>query len=163
MGSGMVEAARRRGYAVTAWNRTVERARALEQFGARVAHTPEDAVRNADHVHIVLSDDAAVDGVLARLAPALQPKAVVIDHSTVSPEGTKKRFAWCDEHHVAFLHAPVFMSPQACRDATGIMLCAGPTARFESVRPALEKMTGDLWYVGERPDLAAATSSSATR
>jgi 3-hydroxyisobutyrate dehydrogenase-like beta-hydroxyacid dehydrogenase len=156
MGSGMVEAARRRGHPVTVWNRTLERARALEQFGARVAPTLEEAVRNADHVHIVLSDDAVVDGVLARLAPALPPKAVVIDHSTVSPDGTKRRFAWCDEHGVAFLHAPVFMSPQACRDSTGIMLCAGPKERFESVRPALEKMTGDLWYVGERVDLAAA-------
>jgi 3-hydroxyisobutyrate dehydrogenase-like beta-hydroxyacid dehydrogenase len=43
-----------------------------------------------------------------------------------------------------------------CRDGVGLMLVAGPQSVFESVREALQKMTGDVWYVGERPDLAAA-------
>jgi 3-hydroxyisobutyrate dehydrogenase-like beta-hydroxyacid dehydrogenase len=48
------------------------------------------------------------------------------------------------------------MSPQMCRDAVGLMVVAGPQAVFDPVRPALEKMTGEVWYVGERPGLAAA-------
>jgi 3-hydroxyisobutyrate dehydrogenase-like beta-hydroxyacid dehydrogenase len=156
MGAAMVEAMRRRGHTVTAWNRTLEKARALEKFGVRVATTPEDAVRGAQHVHIMLSDDAAVDAVLSRIGPALEASSVVLDHTTVAPAGVKQRAAWCGEHQVEFLHAPVFMTPQACRDATGLMLCSGPQARFDRVRPALEKMTGEVWYLGERVDLAAA-------
>jgi 3-hydroxyisobutyrate dehydrogenase-like beta-hydroxyacid dehydrogenase len=48
------------------------------------------------------------------------------------------------------------MSPQMCRDARGIMLAAAPRATFERAREALSKMTGELVYVGERRDLAAA-------
>jgi len=156
MGSGLTEAALKRGDSVTVWNRTIERARPLEKLGAVVAPTLKEAVQGAERVHIILSDDAAVDAALSQLAPGLAPNAIVIDHTTVSPAGTKARFSWCDERHISFLHAPVFMAPQSCRDATGLMLCAGPAARFEQVRPALERMTGQVWYVGERRDLAAA-------
>jgi 3-hydroxyisobutyrate dehydrogenase-like beta-hydroxyacid dehydrogenase len=57
---------------------------------------------------------------------------------------------------VRFLHAPVFMAPQNARDATGIMLVSGPQAVFDAVRDALQKMTGEVWYVGEDGDRAAA-------
>ena len=57
---------------------------------------------------------------------------------------------------MTFLHAPVFMSPGAARTAKGIMMVAGPTSRFADVQGELAPMTGDLWHVGERTDLAAA-------
>jgi 3-hydroxyisobutyrate dehydrogenase-like beta-hydroxyacid dehydrogenase len=47
------------------------------------------------------------------------------------------------------------MSPQMTRDATGIMLVSGPEAIFGDVAGDLKKMTGEVWYLGERPELAA--------
>src|SRR3954452_1888074 len=91
LGSGMVEAMLARGDAVTVWNRTESKARALERFGARVAPTAEAAVAAGDHVHMALPDDAVVDDVLQRCRPHLRKRAVVIDHSTTSPAGTKAR------------------------------------------------------------------------
>jgi 3-hydroxyisobutyrate dehydrogenase-like beta-hydroxyacid dehydrogenase len=41
-------------------------------------------------------------------------------------------------------------------DGVGLVLVSGPQATFDKVRPALEGMTGEVWYLGERPDLAAA-------
>ncbi len=156
MGSAMVEAMLKRGDTVQAWNRTLERARPLERLGAHVARTPAEAVAGADRVHVLVSDDAAVDSVLEAMCPGLARDAVVVDHTTVSPAGTVARFARCDRQGIQFLHAPVFMGPQHCRDAQGLMLCAGPRALFERAEPALRAMTGKLWYVGERRDLAAA-------
>ncbi len=156
MGSAMIEAMLGRGDEVRAWNRTLERARPLEKLGAHVAVTPEDAARGADRVHILVSDDAAVDAILERARPGLGRGALVVDHSTVSPAGTVARYRACEAHGVAFLHAPVFMGPQQCRDGAGLMLCSGPRQRFASAEQALRAMTGDVWYLGERPDLAAA-------
>ena len=48
------------------------------------------------------------------------------------------------------------MSPQMARDAVGIMLASGPQTVFDDVRSELEKMTGEVWYLGEQADLAAA-------
>lgn len=156
MGAAMVEALLRRGDEVRAWNRTLERARPLEGLGARLAATPAEAVAGAERVHLMVSDDAAVDAVLDQARSGLSQEALVVDHSTVSPAGTAARFRAWDGRGIAFLHAPVFMSPQACRDAAGLMLCAGPRARVARAEPALQAMTGKLWFVGERPDLAAA-------
>src|SRR5947208_545017 len=55
LGAAFVEAARKRGDDVTVWNRTIEKARALEKFGARVGTTPPDAVRGVNRVHLDLA------------------------------------------------------------------------------------------------------------
>jgi 3-hydroxyisobutyrate dehydrogenase len=155
LGSGMVEAMLRRGVQVSVWNRTASKARALEAFGARVAATPEDAVAGADLVHLALPDDAVVDAMLNQLAPGFSSGSVIIDHSTTAPAGTKARLGRAAARKIAWLHAPVFMSPQMCRDSVGLMLVSGPRASFGAVRAHLEAMTGEVWYLGEREDLAA--------
>jgi 3-hydroxyisobutyrate dehydrogenase-like beta-hydroxyacid dehydrogenase len=156
LGSGMVERMLRQGDAVTVWNRTASKARALEPLGAKVAATPADAVAGAERVHMTLPDDAVVDEMLAQMAPRLRKDAIVIDHSTTSPRGTKARIPRLNAAGVRFIHAPVFMSPQMARDGAGVILVSGPRAVFEAVRSELEKMTGEVWYTGEEPDRAAA-------
>jgi 3-hydroxyisobutyrate dehydrogenase-like beta-hydroxyacid dehydrogenase len=140
---------------VTVWNRTASKARALGVFGAAVATSPEEAVSGVERVHMALSDDAAVDGMLERLAPSVG-RAVVVDHTTTSPAGTRIRLQRAAARGMDLVHAPVFMSPQMCRDATGLMLVSGPQSIVGSIRSALEQMTGEVWYFGERGDLAAA-------
>jgi 3-hydroxyisobutyrate dehydrogenase-like beta-hydroxyacid dehydrogenase len=156
LGSAMVKRFRGNGVDVSVWNRTERKARALEPLGVRVASSAAGAVADANHVHIVVADDAAVDGVLDEIVPALEKHAIVIDHSTTLPGGTKARFARLHAQGVRFLHAPVFMSPQMAADGAGLMVISGPTIDYDDVRGTLEAMTGEAWYLGERPDLAAA-------
>jgi 3-hydroxyisobutyrate dehydrogenase len=156
LGSGMVRRFRAKGFDVTVWNRTVAKARVLEKDGARVAESVTAAVDGADHVHIVLPEDSVIDGVLDQIVPALKQGAIVIDHSTTLPEATTARAARMRERGVRFLHAPVFMSPQMAADGAGVMMVSGPRAEYEAVKTELEGMTGDAWYLGDRPDLASA-------
>lgn len=156
LGSGMVRHYLKAGAPVTVWNRTDAKARALEADGATVAASVQSAVKDADHVHLVLPDDAVVDAVLERLALAIPRGAIVIDHSTTLPEATKKRFERARTLGVRFVHAPVFMSPQMAQDGIGLMIVSGPQETFDAVRAELQGMTGEVWYVGERTDLAAA-------
>lgn len=156
IGSGMVRRFLAKGCTVTVWNRTESKARALEAEGATVAATPQDAVAGADRVHIVLPDDVIVDAVIDQIVAALAPGAIVVDHSTTLPEATEARAGRMQAQGIRFLHAPVFMSPQMATDGVGLMLVSGPDAEFSAVRDALGGMTGDVWYLGERPDLAAA-------
>jgi 3-hydroxyisobutyrate dehydrogenase len=155
MGAGLAEAAARRGDQVSAWNRSAAKARALETFGVRATATVAEAVAGAERVHVVLTDDAAVDSVLEAADDALR-SALVVDHSTTSPAGTAARAKRLEARGVAFLHAPVFMSPKMCREAGGLMLAAGPQGTFGRAEAALRAMTGRLEYLGERRDLAAA-------
>jgi 3-hydroxyisobutyrate dehydrogenase-like beta-hydroxyacid dehydrogenase len=156
LGSGMARRFLNAGVPITVWNRTPDKARRLQNEGAAVATAPAAAVDGADRVHLVLSEDAVVDGILSQIVPALQPGAIVIDHSTTLPAGTKARFEGLHARGVRFLHAPVFMSPQMAFEGKGLIMISGPQADYESVRTVLEGMTGEAWYLGERPDLAAA-------
>jgi 3-hydroxyisobutyrate dehydrogenase len=140
---------------VSGWNRTAAKARAMETFGIRSAETVPEAIAGAERVHLVLSDDAAVDPVLDAAGEALR-SVLVIDHSTTSPAGTAARAKRLEARGIAFLHAPVFMSPKMCREASGMMVVAGPQATFARAEQALGAMTGRVEYLGERRDLAAA-------
>jgi 3-hydroxyisobutyrate dehydrogenase-like beta-hydroxyacid dehydrogenase len=156
LGGAMVEGMLRRGDQVTVWNRTEAKARALEAFGAKVAATPGDAVAGADRVHMTLPDDEVIEQIVAAFTPRLAPNAIVIDHTTASPRGTKERVARLNAAGVKYLHAPVFMSPQMARDSVGLILASGPRGVHDAVLDTLEAMTGEVWYLGEQGDLAAA-------
>jgi 3-hydroxyisobutyrate dehydrogenase len=155
LGSNFARAALRRGEQVSVWNRTAERARPLAADGARVCTDAADAVRGAQRVHIALSDDAAVESVLAQAARGFEPGAIIVDHTTTSPGGARARYERFRGTPQAFQHAPVFMGPQNALEATGAMLISGDPAQVQRLRPALEKMTGKLVDLGPEPDRAA--------
>jgi 3-hydroxyisobutyrate dehydrogenase-like beta-hydroxyacid dehydrogenase len=155
LGSALAEAAAKRGDHVTVWNRTADKARALEQFGIKVAGTPADAVRGASRVHLVLKDDPVVDEVIAALRPGLEPNAVIVDHTTNQPRLTGERSRRLNAEGVRYLHCPVFIGPAAARAGQGIILASGPRPLFDAVSEALSRMAPRVEYLGERPDLAA--------
>ncbi|MBK9000927.1 MAG: NAD(P)-dependent oxidoreductase [Myxococcales bacterium] len=155
LGSNFVRALRKRGEEVHVWNRTAERARALEAVGAKAFDDPADAVRGATRLHLTLSDDAAVDDVLERARPGFGPDLTVVDHTTTTASGTAERARRWAERGVAFQHAPVFMGPVNALESSGLMLASGERTRFDALEPELAKMTGKLVYLGPAPERAA--------
>jgi len=154
LGTGFTRALVRRGETVHVWNRTPERARALEADGAHVFADAADAVRGATRIHVTVSDDAAVDAVLAAAAP--QPGQLVLDHTTTSTAGARERTARWPERGVTYVHAPVFMGQQNAAESTGLMLVSGDRRLVDTVTPLLTPMTGKLVDLGDRVDAAAA-------
>ena len=155
LGAGFAQKLAENGFQVRVANRTAAKAIALAGPGIVACETFAEAVAGADRVHLVLSEDDAVDSVLAQIRGNLAEGVPVIDHSTNLPDRVAARCAqlWADG--VQYLHAPVFMGPRDSRAATGLMLIAGPTAIVEALTPKLQAMTGRVWHVGERTDLAA--------
>lgn len=155
LGTNFVKAMRKRGIAVNVWNRTPEKAKALEADGAVAFDDPAHAARNASRIHICVRDDEAVDGILDRILPAVGNGVPIVDHTTVLPEGVVRRAKRLAAGGHTFVHAPVFMGPPQALDASGVMMISGPRATYDRVREPLERMTGELRYLGERVDLAA--------
>jgi 3-hydroxyisobutyrate dehydrogenase len=82
MGSGFVRRLRAVGHEVNVWNRSAEKARALEADGARAFADPAAALAGAERLHLSLADDASVDAVLESLADAIAPGVWIVDHTT---------------------------------------------------------------------------------
>src|SRR5688500_8159203 len=107
LGSGFTRAFLARGETVHVWNRTAARAKPLEAHGARAFENAADAVLGAERIHLLLSDDAAVESVLAAAQPATG--TWVFDHSTTSTAGVLARTRDWRAAGVVYQHAPVFM------------------------------------------------------
>jgi 3-hydroxyisobutyrate dehydrogenase len=156
LGSNFVRAMRTRNIDVKVWNRTTSKAQTLKQYGAKPFAALADAVAGADKIHLTLKDDATVDEILQKAAPALMPGAVIIDHTTTSKDGAVERTAFWKSKGFTYLHAPVFMGPQNALEASGFMLVSGDQEVIAKHQDELSAMTGKLLNLGEEEGKAAA-------
>jgi 3-hydroxyisobutyrate dehydrogenase len=108
LGSAMVRAMLRRGLNVRVWNRTYERARALEADGARAFADASEAAAGATRVHFCLHDDDAVDATLELVLRGVAADTPIVDHTTVLPQKVLERVERLERDGRVFLHAPVF-------------------------------------------------------
>lgn len=155
MGSGFVRNLRKHGHEVRVWNRSLDKAAALEGDGAVICATPAKAVQGVERIHLILSDDASVDAVLEPIADQIPASTWIVDHTTTAPTPTIERTARWNARGRTYVHAPVFMGPANALDGTGLMLFCGSEAHFATLRLMLEPMTGTLVYVGAEPHRAA--------
>ena len=155
LGANFTRALLKKGEKVQVWNRTAQKAKALETEGAKAFEKVADAVKGAGRVHLTLSDDAAVDQVLEQASAGFEKGAIIIDHTTTSAAGAKKRSAhWKDKGH-HYIHAPVFMGPPNALESSGVMLVSGDQEVIKSLEAHLSGMTGKLWNLGDKPEKAA--------
>lgn len=155
LGANFVRALLRNGHQVQVWNRTLSKAKELEQYGAVVFESAAEAVKNATTIHLTLKDDASVDEVLEAAFPGLEESAIIIDHTTTSKEGAIKRTQLWKERGFNYQHAPVFMGPVNALESTGVMLISGDQELIAKIDPELSKMTGKLLNLGAEIGKAA--------
>jgi len=156
MGSGFVRRLRATGHEVNVWNRSAAKARALEAHGARAFDDPAAALAGAARIHVALSDDASVDAVLEPIAAAIPKGTWIVDHTTTAVTPTAERVARWNSRGHTFVHAPVFMGPANALEGTGLMLVSGEKSRHDALLADLQQMTGNVVYLGEAPERAAA-------
>src|SRR5690242_14376067 len=87
MGAPMARNLMRAGHRLRLHNRTAKRAVALaaEASEVTVAADPASAAAGAEVVFIMVPDTPDVQGVVARIEPALHKGQIVVDMSTVAP------------------------------------------------------------------------------
>ena len=156
LGSGFVRKLLERGETVHVWNRTAEKARALEADGAKAFDEPRrrGQGRRATAPHAQRRRGGRRRARTAR--GVLDKSTIIVDHTTTAPTPTAERVKRWAERGITFVHAPVFMGPQNARDATGLMLLSGPPELRAQVRPLLEPMTGKVIELGDDPARASA-------
>jgi 2-hydroxy-3-oxopropionate reductase len=122
--------------------------------GATAASSPADVARQADVVITMLPDTPDVELVLTGpngVIPALRPKAVVIDMSSISPSATKRLAREVAEKGGAMLDAPVSGGEIGAINASLSIMVGGEEVVFRRVRPILEAMGNPerIVYIGE--------------
>ncbi|MEJ7716694.1 MAG: NAD(P)-dependent oxidoreductase [Thermoleophilaceae bacterium] len=126
MGAPMARNLVSAGFAVRAWNRTRDKADAVE--GVEVAESPEEAASGADAVITMLADASAVEEAMTGGGGALPAigGAPWIQMSTIGLAGTERMKATAAEHEVAFVDAPVLGTREPAEQAQLLVLASGP-------------------------------------
>jgi 3-hydroxyisobutyrate dehydrogenase len=151
MGAAMAANLARAGFAVTAWNRTPDRAPELDDLGVTRASSPADAASAADIVVICVSDTPDVEAVLFGedgLVGGGRAGSLVVDCSTIAPSGSWDFAARLREHGIAMIDAPVSGGSEGARNATLTIFVGGDAEDVERARPVLAAMGRTITHVG---------------
>lgn len=146
MGSGMARSMARAGLDVTVWNRSSDKARALD---LPVADTPADAVKDKDIVVTMLFDFDSVATIMAEALPAMRDDAIWLQTSTIGIEESAKLAELAARKGVSFVDAPVSGTRQPAENGQLTVLAAG--RRDERLEPVLDAISAKVVWVGERP------------
>jgi 3-hydroxyisobutyrate dehydrogenase-like beta-hydroxyacid dehydrogenase len=148
MGAPMARRLLKVGHRVRVFNRTIEKARALSADGAIEASDPVEAVRGASVIFTMLPDTPDVLGVIDRVLPALIPKQLVIDMSTVSPAASRKIAAALEDRDIAFLDAPVSGGEPGAIEGTLTIMVGGKAEAFARAQPLFEQLGKRVTHMG---------------
>jgi len=148
MGRPMAANLVKAGHEVSTWNRSSGK----EVEGARAAASPAEAARGAEVVWMCVSDTAAVEQVLfgpEGVESALEPGAVVVDSSTISPSATLRYAERLKQKGADYVDAPVTGSKIGAESGQLIFIVGGAESTVDRLRPLFAAMGKLMVRVGE--------------
>jgi 3-hydroxyisobutyrate dehydrogenase len=151
MGRGMAANLLKAGFSVTVWNRTISRMEDLVAEGARAGASPADVAARSDIVVICVSDTPDVQTVILGeqgVIHGIEPGALVIDCSTISPQATVELAAHLAQHGVYMLDAPVSGGSEGAAKGTLSIMVGGDAAQFARALPIFEALGKTITHVG---------------
>ena len=146
------------GYKLTVWNRSAEKCKPFARKGARLAESPADAIRDADLVIYMLSNDQAVEEVVFGangILSGIKEGQIAMDMSTVLPATSLREEQAYSKHGVEFLDAPVFGSKNESANGELWIMAAGKKRTFEKVEPVLQHLGQTVHYFGKNGNATA--------
>jgi 2-hydroxy-3-oxopropionate reductase len=131
------------------FSRTIIKAKPLEKFGAKISNSLSEAVKNADVVITMLTDDNAVEKVLSdqNFQENLKKESTVIDMSSIKPKIAIKYGNILKDKGVNFLDAPVSGGTIGAEQATLAIMVGGDQKVFDQIKDVL-KVMGNPTLVG---------------
>jgi 2-hydroxy-3-oxopropionate reductase len=131
------------------FSRTIEKAKPLEKFGAKISNSLSEAVKDVDLVITMLTDDDAVEKVLSDqgFQENLKKGSTVVDMSSIKPKIAIKYGNFLKEKGVNFLDAPVSGGTIGAEQATLAIMVGGDQKVFDQIKDVL-KVMGNPTLVG---------------
>ena len=141
MGAAMARRAAGAGMRVTAWSRPLDDARALDQYGVRVADSARSAATDVAVVVTMAPDADAIEsfaigehGFLAAAAG----RAVWAQCATVGLQGCDRLAALAAQADVAFVDSPVLGTREPAERGELVVLGSGPGDALDRCAPLFE-------------------------
>ncbi len=149
MGAPMARNLSDEGFVVHAWNRSAEKAQALESEGIQAFEDAAQAAAGCPVMVTMLADADAVLEVAARALAATDPPEVWIQMSTIGSPGTERCAGLADEHDVTFVDAPVLGTRAPAEQGALVALASGPESARSAAEPVFDAVGAKTMWLGE--------------
>ena len=149
MGLPMAKNILKAGYKVKAFNRSINKAEPLKDFGAEISNSIGELVKASDVVITMLTNDDAVNEVIGsyEFLNNLKPNSTVIDMSSVKQTTAVNHGKNLKSQKINFLDAPVSGGTIGAEEASLAIMIGGEQVVFDSVKDILKSM-GNPTLVG---------------
>lgn len=148
MGASMVRNLLKHGFEVNVYNRTLAKAKVLENDGAICCTTIEDCVRNVDAVITIVGLPADVKEVYEKIFTNAKSETIAIDMTTSSPTLAQELAKQGKENRIHVLDAPVSGGDVGAKNGTLSIMVGGNSEIFERCMPLFEAMGKNIIYCG---------------
>jgi len=151
MGRGMAANLIEAGHEVTVWNRTESKTSALN---ANVVASPQEVGPESDIVFVCVSDTPDVEDVVfgeLGVIHGMTEGDVLVDHSTISPVGTRRFATQAAELGIEWVDAPVSGGSEGAERGTLAVMAGGDSSALDRARPFMEAYSSSIVHVGEEP------------
>lgn len=152
MGFPMAGHLQQAGHSVCVWNRSPDKAQNwLQAYAGTQAETPQAAAANADIVLTCVGRDEDLEAVVMGdkgLLKGLRPGALLIDHSTVSADISRRLATRLRQHGVGFIDAPVSGGQQGAINGQLSIFCGGDAQDIARAQPILAAYARAQAHVG---------------
>jgi 3-hydroxyisobutyrate dehydrogenase len=148
MGAAMTQRLAGLGHSLTVWNRTPDKAKALESLGAKVAPSPAALAADSEIVISILSDAAAVDKVYDAFAAGDLKGKLFIEMSTVRPEVHRKMAEKVKARGGAYVDCPVSGTVGPAKEGKLFGFAGGADGDIARAKLVLDQLCRRLEHVG---------------
>ncbi len=149
MGLPMAKNILKSGFKLKAFNRSIEKAEPLKEFGAEISKSISNVVKDSDFIFTMLTDDSAVDTITSStdFLDNLKSGSTVIDMSSVKPTTAIKHRENLKSKNVNYLDAPVSGGTIGAEEASLAIMVGGEQSVFDNSEKILKAM-GNPTLVG---------------
>jgi 3-hydroxyisobutyrate dehydrogenase len=148
MGAPMAGHLASNGYSILIWNRTPGKDALPLRKGAKLAISVEEIAQSCSVICLCLGRTEDVAEIVNQLLPSCKPGTIIVDHSTISPNGAQAIAETCKSHQVDFVDAPITGGSMGAQNGTLTIFCGGTTESFNNVEPILESYGRRIAHVG---------------
>ncbi|MCV6637579.1 NAD(P)-dependent oxidoreductase [Candidatus Albibeggiatoa sp. nov. NOAA] len=151
LGAAMVKRFHVQNVDITAWNRSQDKLKPLQEAGIKTTETALEAIEQTNVIILMLTDMQAIQTVLLESEPvktALKNKTI-IQMGTIAPQQSRELAQALAQLDTDYLEAPVLGSIPNVNAGKLVSIVGSSEAQYEQFKPLLSELGSQVHYVGE--------------
>ena len=133
---------------LTIFNRSPDKTAQLQQLGATIAASAQEAINASEYCLLMLSDATAINDVLESIPTELFKNKTIIQMGTIAPNESRSIANYITDNNGHYLECPVLGSLPEARSGSLILMAGGSDGDYQTALPLLKLIGKEPRHIG---------------